>query len=187
MGAAIFEGILLLVAFVAGAATSVSPTAQLWWSAEDFGLGVLATVPMLSLLGICFLSQSSGILGIRTFLRETLGPFLIRCRMIDLFFLALLAGVCEEALFRGFLYFWVREWNLMLAVVISNVLFALAHAMTPLYAILAGFLGLYLTALVAIDSTPNLLIPMTAHTLYDFIGFLAVTWDFRRQQKNLSV
>lgn len=182
-GAAIFEGMLLLVAFLIGALLGVSPTAQLSWSTDDFLLGLLATCPMLLLLAACFLSRSQGIVSIRLFLRDTLGPFLHQCRFIDLLFLALLAGVCEEVLFRGFLYFWIRDWNPMLAVVICNVCFGMAHAITPLYALLAGFLGLYLTALVAVDSSPNLLIPMTAHTAYDLIGFLIVVRDFRASRR----
>ena len=70
----------------------------------------------------------------------------------------------------------------MLAVVICNVCFGAAHSVTPLYALLAAFLGLYLTALLAADNTPNLLIPITAHTTYDFVGFLFVVWDYRRQK-----
>lgn len=182
LGAAVFEGLLLLIAFVIGGMAGFSPTSQLHWSVEDFILGLSATVPMLLLLAVCFLSSARGLMAIRTFLRETLGPFLGRCRLIDLFLLALLAGVCEEVLFRGLIYFWIRDWNPMLAVVISNLLFGMAHAITPLYALLAAFLGLYLTALLAVDATPNLLIPMTAHTAYDFVGFLIVVWDYRRQQ-----
>lgn len=182
LGAAVFEGALLVVAFAGGAVLRVSPTTHLYWSFEDLLLGLLATVPMLSLLAICFLSSAQGIVAIRTFLRETLGPFLDRCRLVDLFLLALLAGVCEEVLFRGLIYFWVRDWNPMLAVVICNVCFGAAHSVTPLYALLAAFLGLYLTALLAADNTPNLLIPITAHTTYDFVGFLFVVWDYRRQK-----
>ncbi|MBL8818091.1 MAG: CPBP family intramembrane metalloprotease [Planctomyces sp.] len=179
-GAAAFEGGLLILSFVLGWIASTSPTENLYWSAEDLGYGFLATIPMLLFGAAAFLSQSSAMSGIREFLREAIGPYLAACRIWDLFLLALLAGVCEEALFRGFLYFWMVDWNATLAVVICNLVFAATHAITPMYALLAGFLGLYLTALVAADPTPNLLIPITAHTLYDLIGFLVVVWDYRR-------
>jgi hypothetical protein len=67
----------------------------------------------------------------------------------------------------------------MLAVVITNVLFGRAHAVTPMYALRAAFIGIYLTALLAADSTPNLLIPITAHAVYDLIAFTVVIRDYR--------
>lgn len=178
--AGLFEGGLLVAAFVAGAWAGIPPTDHLWWSAEDFGLGLLAILPMLVLLAVCFLSPAEGLKAIRVFLRDSLGPLLDRCRLTDLLYLALLAGVCEEFLFRGFLYFWIRSWNTIAAVLICNLLFALAHAITPMYALLAGVIGLYLTALLAVDPTPNLLIPITAHAAYDFIAFVVVVRDYRK-------
>ncbi len=179
-GAGLFEGALLLVAFALGFIVDVHPTAELVWSWQDFGVGLLATVPMLFLLAACFLSNANGLRQIRNFLSETLGPLLDRCRIVDIVFLALLAGICEEVLFRGLLYQWIRAWNATLAIIVCNLLFALAHSITPLYAMLAGFIGLYLTALMTVDSTPNLLIPMTAHAAYDFVAFLVILWDYRR-------
>lgn len=184
MSAGIFEGAILFVAFIGGWLTGVSPTAKLYWSLRDFGLGVLATGPMLVLLGICLLSRSRGILQVREFVRETIGPFLVECRWYDIVLLAVLAGVCEEAFFRGFLFLWIHPWNPVLAVLITNLLFGLAHAATAVYALLAAFLGLYLTALIASDPTPNLLIPVTAHSLYDLIAFLVVIRDYRRHRKD---
>ncbi len=180
IGAGLFEGALLLVAFALGLVVDVHPTAELDWSWLDFGIGLLATVPMLFLLAVCFLANANGLRQIREFLRETLGPLLDRCRIVDIVFLALLAGICEEVLFRGLLYQWIRAWNVTLAILVCNLLFALAHSITPLYAMLAGFIGLYLTALMTVDTTPNLLIPITAHAAYDFVAFLVILWDYRR-------
>jgi membrane protease YdiL (CAAX protease family) len=185
MSAGIFEGAILFVAFVGGWVTGVSPTAKLTWSLRDFGLGVLATGPMLILLVLCLLSRSRGIVQVREFVRDTVGPFLSECHWYDIVLLALLAGVCEEAFFRGFLYLWIQEWNPVLAVMITNLLFGLAHAATAVYALLAAFLGLYLTALIAADPTPNLLIPITAHSLYDLIAFVVVIRDYRNHTKDI--
>lgn len=183
VGAAVFEGGLLLIAFALGWLVGVHPTAELTWSLKDFGHGLLATLPMLLLLAACWISRSKGLKQIRGFLRDVLGPFLDRCRLIDILFLALLAGVCEEVLFRGLVYQFIRPFNPTLAIIVTSLLFAAAHAITPLYAFLAGFMGLYLTALMTVDPSPNLLIPITAHTAYDFIGFLLVTWDYRRNNR----
>jgi membrane protease YdiL (CAAX protease family) len=158
----------------------VHPTQELTWSLSDFGLGLLATGPMLLLLAAAWLSKSNGLQQIRKFLLDVLGPLLSQCRLIDIVFLALLAGVCEEVLFRGLIYQWGKAWNPTMAIIIVNVLFGLAHAITPLYAWLAGLIGLYLTALMSADPTPNLLIPITAHAAYDLVAFLLVLWDYRQ-------
>lgn len=184
VGAAIFEGGLLVVAFVLGWLVEIHPTEQLVWSASDFGAGLVATLPMLLLLAFCWRSGNTGLNEIRVFLRDIIGPFLDRCRLIDILCLALLAGVCEEVLFRGLVYQFLDPYSRSLAIIVTSVLFGAAHAITPLYAFLAGFIGLYLTALMTIDATPNLLIPMTAHTAYDFIAFLLVMSDYRRHNRN---
>ena len=182
VGAALFEGALLLIAFALGFLVDVNPTAELHWNWRGLVIGLLATIPMLLLLAACWLSKTKGLLQIREFLTDLLGPILDRCRLIDILFLALLAGVCEEVLFRGLVYQFIQPWNPTLAVMVTNVLFGLAHALTPLYAWLAGIIGLYLTALLSVDSTPNLLIPITTHTAYDFVAFLLVRWDYRRRR-----
>ncbi len=183
ISAGVFEGGMLAVAFAVGWIVGIDPTAMLRWNSRDFLFGLAATIPMLLLLVICMLSSSAGMTQIRKFLRDTIGVFLVQCRPLDLVLLALLAGVCEEIFFRGFLYAWISDWNPVLAVMVTNLLFGLAHAVTPVYAMLAAFLGLYLTALVAADSTPNLLIPLTAHSLYDLIAFYVVIYDYRRHEQ----
>ena len=180
---ALFEGGLLAAAFLGGWLLDCPPTATLTWSFEDFGLGLLATVPMLVVLAICALSSSEAMKKIRAFQRDTVGHLLDECRWYDIVLLALLAGVCEEVLFRGFLFLWLVRFNSVIAVLISNLAFGAAHAATPLYGILAAFLGLYLTALIAVDPTPNLLIPITAHTVYDIAAFALVLRDYRQQKR----
>lgn len=182
IGAAVLEGILLATAFLLGWLMSFSPTQDLSWNPTDLGLGLLATVPLLLVLLAMFILPGSGIQGIREFMRDTLGPLLARCRVIDLFFLAVLAGLCEEVLFRGFLFGWISQYNRTFAVMICNLIFGMAHCVTPLYGFLAAMAGLYLTALVAVDPSPNLLIPITTHTVYDFIAFLVVVHDYRRHK-----
>ncbi len=179
---ALFEGGLLAAAFLGGWIADCPPTATLHWSLEDFGLGLLATVPMLVMLAICALSRSQAMLKVRAFQRDTVGHLLDQCHWYDIVLLALLAGVCEEVLFRGFLYLWLARFNPFIAVLLSNLAFGAAHAATQLYFFLAAFLGLYLTALIAVDPSPNLLIPITAHTIYDIAAFSLVLHDYRHQK-----
>ena len=67
---------------------------------------------------------------IRAFQRHTVGHLLDECRWYDIVLLALLAGVCEEVLFRGFLFLWLVRFNSIIAVLISNLAFGVAHAAT---------------------------------------------------------
>ena len=180
IGAGVAEGALLLAAFFLGWLMDFSPTQDLSWNWADFGYGLLATVPMLLVLLALLLVPGSGVRQIRDFMRETLGPLLSRCRTVDLLLLAVLAGLCEEVLFRGFLFGYVWQFNRSLAIFVCNLAFGLAHVVTPLYAFLAAIAGLYLTALIAADPSPNLLVPITAHAAYDFVAFLIVVRDFRR-------
>lgn len=186
IGAGVTEGSLLLSAFFLGWLMDFSPTQDLSWTWQDLGFGLLATLPMLLIMLAVLLFPGSGIRQIREFMRDTLGPLLSRCRIIDLLLLAILAGLCEEVLFRGFLFAYVRQFNQGLAVIVCNLAFGLAHLVTPLYALLATMAGLYLTALVAVDPSPNLLVPVTAHASYDFVAFLVIVRDFR-QQTNESI
>lgn len=186
IGAGVTEGALLLAAFFLGWLMDISPTRDLSWHWTDFGYGLLAAIPMLLLLLAVLLVPLSGITHIREFMRDTLGPLLSRCSTLDLLLLAILAGLCEEVLFRGFLYGYVRQFDRGLAILICNLAFGLAHMVTPLYAFLAAMAGLYLTALVAIDPSPNLLVPIVAHAAYDFAAFLVVVRDFRRHSRTSS-
>ena len=179
-GAALLEGSLVVVAFALGWMVNLSPTSTLVWNWTDLGLGILAAVPLLLLLAVCYLLPGNGVRQIRTFMRDTLGPFLSRCRIIDLFLLAVLAGFCEEILFRGLLFLFFRQFSTGLAVIVASVTFGMAHMVTPVYAFLAGIAGLYLTALMAVDPQSNLLLPIAAHAAYDFVAFVVVVQDFRR-------
>lgn len=180
IAAALLEGGLVVVAFVLGWMVGHNPTETLSWNRNDFVLGVLTAGPLLLLLAVCLILPSQGIQQIREFLRDTIGPFLFRCRLMDLALLAALAGLCEEILFRGLVFQFLRQFHPGLAIIVSNLLFGLAHLVTPLYALLAAMAGLYLTALMVIDPSSNLLLPIVAHAVYDFVAFLVIIRDFRR-------
>ncbi|MBM4076959.1 MAG: CPBP family intramembrane metalloprotease, partial [Planctomycetes bacterium] len=62
--------------------------------------------------------------------------------------------------------------------------FGLAHSITPLYALLASLLGLYLGIIFIALGTENLIAPIVAHSLYDFVAFLVVRRDYQNRIKN---
>ena len=120
----------------------------------------------------------SGLCGqIKQFLSEALGPSLVACRWYDLLLVAAVAGLSEELLFRGVLH-------PLMGPIWSNVLFGLVHFITPAYAMLAGILGGYLGWLF--QASENILAPIIAHGLYDFLAFLAVAREFRNAQREIG-
>jgi membrane protease YdiL (CAAX protease family) len=68
----------------------------------------------------------------------------------------------------------------------SNIVFGLAHALTPLYFVLATLVGIYLGLSLDYGGERNLLTPIIIHGLYDFLAFLALMRAYRARQTNGS-
>ncbi len=92
----------------------------------------------------------------------------------------LVAGIGEEFLFRGAIQplfeRWTAStgWGWLAGLILSNVIFGLLHCITPTYAVLAGLMGVYFGLLLDATGAPNLLAPILAHGLYDYLAFLVV-------------
>ena len=86
-----------------------------------------------------------------------------KCRWHDLVLLAVLAGVCEEVLFRGVIQPWMAgddaahpaAIGFVVALLGSNLLFALLHPVTGTYAVLVGLVGVYLGLVGLLDPLPE--------------------------------
>lgn len=166
---------MAIVAVGLGWLVGTMPTATLKWSATDLGWGVAATIPMLAAFWICIKTPWRPLENITHALDETLIPMLRQSSLIDLAAISLLAGLGEELLFRGFLQQIVGDWfggpaGVWVGLAVASLAFGLLHAVTPTYAVLATLIGLYLGWLWI--ATGNLLSPITAHAVYDFIAVL---------------
>ena len=97
---------------------------------------------------------------------QGIGPF-------GLALLAALAGLGEEALFRGVAQPWLAgllsPWP---AVALTSLAFGLLHPVSLAYAILAAMAGAYFGALVVLSG--NLLVPVVAHAGYDLVALLVL-------------
>jgi membrane protease YdiL (CAAX protease family) len=168
--AILFEGSLIGVATGLGWWLEIDPLAHFVWDLAGLIGGLAATVPMFGLFAVAYRFPFGPFRKIKQFLLDALGPSLRACRWYDLLLVALVAGIGEEVLFRGVLQPKLGIWG-------SSILFGLVHFITPAYAVTAGLIGAYLGWLH--DAGGNLLAPIVAHGLYDFLAFLVVARDVR--------
>lgn len=94
--------------------------------------------------------------------------------------LAATAGLCEEFIYRGFLYALIARWSgVIVAFVASTLFFAIAHAYQGRRGMISTFvLGLFLCA--SRIWTGDLLPAVVAHTTVDLIAGLVAVRYIRR-------
>jgi len=117
---------------------------------------------------------------------DLLGPALAQCRWYDLVLLAAMAGISEELVFRGALEGWLRNYDVLFAVVVANLLFGAMHPITVTYFLMAAGFGVYFSVLATLGAERNLTAPIVAHAVYDFIGFLLVARDYQKSPARLA-
>lgn len=179
--ACLFEGSLIIVALLLGWIMDINPFAELYFSETALIIGILGTAPLFMLFLATQQLPQRSFVAIRDLLLKTLAPQLHQRHWTDLLLLASIAGVSEELLFRGVLQpIMTVWWGSIAGLLVSNIVFGLAHAVTPLYAILVTMVGVYLSLSMTIHSgESNLLIPIVIHSLYDFLAFIALLRLYR--------
>jgi len=182
-----FEGSLILVAVILGWFADVNPFAYLVFNEQAVINGILGTLP----LCVIFLALNQTNLGalrkIRSILKDTLGPSLVKHHWTDLFVLAMIAGISEELLFRGVIQPWMENsWGILAGLLVSSLIFGLVHAVTLLYFVMATAVSVYLGMYLDYDSTRNLLAPIIIHGLYDFFAFMVVLYSYRLEQQRVK-
>ena len=184
--ACVFEASLIVVAMILGWFSGINPLASLHFSELALAYGIIGTFPLFFVYLLLERLSAEPVVKIRKFLLDTLGPGLSHYHWTDLFILASIAGISEEMVFRGVIQPWMEvSWGKTAALIGSNLLFGLAHALTPLYAVLAALVGIYLSLALDYDEQRNLLIPVIIHGLYDFLAFIALMRAYRESQ-NIS-
>jgi membrane protease YdiL (CAAX protease family) len=159
----------VLLALAVGALVRVAPFATLTWNLRGLAAGIAATAPLLLLLGWCLRTRFGPIARLVRTVEERAAPLFAGSTSATIALVAGLAGLGEEALFRGTmqpaLLAHLPAWA---AVSVTAAAFGLAHALTLTYAVLAALVGGYLGWLHL--ASGNLLVPILAHALYDFIA-----------------
>lgn len=165
----IFEGAIALGACAIGIFLETPPWKLIEWRAGVAAWGVAATVPLV--VGLLILRQVrfGPFRRLNSAVDEMLVPLFARCTMVQLAILSVLAGVGEELMFRGVLQPVLIGWmGVVIGVVLASTVFGLLHAVTVTYAVLATGVGAYLGWLAI--ASDNLLVPIIAHSLYDFVA-----------------
>ncbi|MGH7571590.1 MAG: CPBP family glutamic-type intramembrane protease [Gemmatimonadota bacterium] len=170
-----FEGGLLVLAFVLGWLTGIAPLRHLRFSAPGVMAGAATGLGLLVILTLATRTEWPPLARLEDIVREFVDQFFARATLLDLALVSALAGVAEEALFRGILQgAFLSVVGTVPAVAAAALLFGLAHFITATYAVAATLIGALLGALLV--ATGDLAAPIVAHALYDF---LALAWLVR--------
>jgi uncharacterized protein len=181
-----FESSLVLVAWAVGWLFRIDVWSSLHPNLRGTVAGVVGAVPPFVLLLATERFRIPALERIKDLLLETLGPPLLACRWYEVVLLAAVAGIGEEFLFRGAVQPLFERWTaatgfgLAAALILSNVIFGWLHAVTPTYAVLATLMGVYFGLLLDAAGGRNLLAPILAHGLYDYLAFLMLIRSARQ-------
>ena len=172
---AAFEGSLVIVAVAAGWIIGVDPSSAIDWSAQGLGLGILAVLPLVGLLFVSAGSKWRPFRRIRETVDTIVDQFFREGNWIEIATIAALAGLGEEMLFRGVVQYGISEWiggviGATIGLIAGSILFGAGHAVHTPYFILTTLMGVYFGGLFLCFE--NLVIPIIAHGLYDFIAIV---------------
>ncbi len=178
--ACVFEASLILVAVGLGWIATINPFENIHFSEMAILYGVIGTMPLFLMFLALEKIQGDSVVKIKNLLLNTLGPGLHSYHWTDLLILASIAGVSEELLFRGVIQPWIENsWGAATGLIASNILFGLVHAVTPLYAVLAMLVGIYLSLSLTYGGETNVLVPIIIHGFYDFLAFVVLMRIYR--------
>jgi hypothetical protein len=184
--AIVFEGMIVLGAYVLGEIVERPPFGYVDWNLLDALWGILAAVPLLAVLLLAMRLPLSAVDRLREFSRDFLVPMFRDATWPQLAVVCALAGIGEEMLFRGLVQQGLSDaisqpYGVAVGLLVASMTFGLAHAVTRGYAIAAGLVGLYLGGMLLL--TGNLLVPMIAHAVYD-LGAFVYLFRMERLQAN---
>jgi uncharacterized protein len=167
--ALLFEGGLILVAVALGWWLNAPPFERLRLDWRALLWGSLATGPLLLFLLWARRTHWRPIARLVELVESKIAPLFAGSTPGELVIVALLAGIGEEAFFRGALQSWLdNRFSEPVALAVTSALFGAAHWLTSTYALLATLVGLYFGLLILL--TGNLLVPIVTHALYDLVA-----------------
>lgn len=168
--AVVFEGGLGVLAVVLGLWLDIPVFGGIKVDLATVGWGLLALAPMLAILYFVTHARWSILVRLRKGIDDITRLF-ANSSWLDFALISLLAGVGEEALFRGLMQTGLTEpLGLWWAIVLTSLVFGLVHFVSLGYAIYAAIVSVYLGWLFVAFN--NLLVPIIAHAVYDFLALI---------------
>ena len=139
------------------------------WEAKGAWIGLVSVLPMLAFLGWILRSEHPLFVEIRDCCDLLIGQCFGKESWFSIALLSTVAGVGEEVLFRAVLQGGLSvHTDPVVGVLAASFLFAVCHALTKGYFAAAFCIGIYLSAVW--QAAENLLAPIVAHTVYDFLA-----------------
>jgi membrane protease YdiL (CAAX protease family) len=133
--------------------------------------GLLATLPMLVIFWLLVNSDWPMMRQLREQVQWLIDEMFPSRSIAQFAMVAILAGVGEELLFRGAIQSVLGNWTTpVIGLVITSLLFGLAHALSKLYFLFAVAVGAFLGWMTLKYS--DLVAPMVAHGVYDFLALV---------------
>jgi membrane protease YdiL (CAAX protease family) len=133
--------------------------------------GLLATLPMLVIFWLLVNSNWPMMRQLREQVQWLIDEMFPSRSIAQFAMVATLAGVGEELLFRGALQSILGSWtSSLIGLLITSLLFGLAHALSKLYFLFAVAVGAFLGWLTL--QYNDLVAPMVAHGVYDFLALM---------------
>lgn len=171
-----FEGSLFLVAALLAQLTNVPLLSRFHSTVSGWAVALgLAGVGFIA-FQFTYRSSYAPLRKIRFFLDERARPLFFGLGPLGLLTVSALAGLGEEALFRGWLQSWLENFvSLPLSCLLAGIVFGAAHSITRGYAVCTAIIGVALGALQV--HSGGWLAPAFAHALYDFV---ALSWYLHR-------
>jgi uncharacterized protein len=176
----LLELVLLVIALLWGWLFHRAALLDFHWSLNAALIGIVAAIPPF----VFFLWTLNSRLHVFSRHRQLMGsllqPLFGSWSVLQLMVISIIAGVSEEAFFRGAIQGSLAERvNVILAVVLASAVFGAFYLLTWTYAIIAAFIGAYLGFLWI--WTGNLLTPMITHAVYDFAALVYFLRIYRRR------
>jgi uncharacterized protein len=167
----VLELALLVFAFLWGWLFHRPALLDLHWSLSAGLVGIVAAIPPLAFFIWTLNSNLQTCSHHRKLFESLLRPLFGKWSILQLLVISLIAGISEEAFFRGAIQGSLTDRvGVIPGLVLASAAFVACHLLTWTYASIAALIGLYLGLLWI--WTSNLLTPMVTHAIYDFAALV---------------